>query len=255
MNIRKPQTFSEKLQWMKSRGDIVLKTRLADKFDVRGWIEERIGAQYLVDLLPLGRNGEMWVTDADNIDFGRLPNEFVLKLTKGSGYNIICRDKGALDIEATRRKLKGWLKVDNYYLSREPQYKGQNKVICERMLEFNITDYKFFCFDGVPHMFKIDVDRFTDHHANWYDIDWNLLDLSEGCCPRDPEAVVERPAQWDEMVDVARRLSEGFPFVRVDLYVHDGRVYFGEMTFFPSGGYSLWDPHEWDVRMGRLIKL
>lgn len=109
----------------------------------------------------------------------------MLKLTKGSGYNIVCPDKSKLNFITTRRQLSEWLKVENYYLSREPQYTGQNKIICEKFLKFNIEDYKFFCFNGVPKFLKVDFGRFTDHHANYYDLDWNLLNIDERCCPKD----------------------------------------------------------------------
>lgn len=140
-------------------------------------------------------------------------------------------------------------------MSREPQYRGRNRIYCEQMLEYNITDYKFFCFSGEPFMLKIDVDRFTGHRANYYDLSGNLLDVDERCYPRNPDINVQLPAQFDEMLGIVRRLADGFPFVRVDLYVHNGKVYFGEMTFHPSGGYSLIEPFEWERKLGDMINL
>lgn len=259
MDIRNPRTFSEKLQWLKTHGDIALKTRLADKYDVRQWVADRIGSRYLVDLVPLYTDAAgkpvYTCSDPDKIDFETLPQRFVMKLTKGSGYNLICPDKSALDVESARSRLGGWLAVDNYYLSREPHYRGRNRIMCERMLEYNIRDYKIFCFDGQPRYFKIDADRLGHHHANYYDLDWNLMDLDERTCPRNPSMKAERIPQFEEMLDIARRLSKGFPFVRVDLYLHADKVYFGEMTFIPAGGYAPLMPESYERRLGDMIDL
>lgn len=154
-----------------------------------------------------------------------------------------------------RQQVSQWLKVENYYLSREPQYIGQNRIICEKLLEYNITDYKFFCFGGEPFMFKIDVGRFTDHRANYYDMEGRLLDLVEKSYPQDQSVTFRLPPEFDEMVDLARKLSEGWPFVRVDLYIHANKVYFGEMTFHPAGGYVPITPREWEYRLGEMIHL
>lgn len=255
MNIKEPRTFSEKLQWLKSHGDIQLKSRLADKYDVRDWVVGRIGDDHLAHILPLNKNGDLYVTDVDKIDWESLPEQFALKLTKGSGYNIICKNKSLLDKERTLRKLKEWLKVENYYLSREPQYKGQNKIICEQLLEYNIRDYKFFCFDGEPKFLKVDVDRFGDHHANYYDMDWNLLELNEILCSRNPNIIIEKPQQFDKMLSIVRKLAAGFKFVRVDLYEHAGQIFFGEMTFIPAGGYTPLLPREWEYKIGDTLQL
>lgn len=255
MNIKNPRTFNEKLQWLKSHGDIELKTRLADKYDVRDWVSEKIGQEYLVKLLPLNKEGDVYVTDAGKIEWDLLPQGFALKLSKGSGYNIICKDKNALDKQSVMGKIGRWLKINNYYLSREPQYKGKNKIICEELLEYNIRDYKFFCFNGEPQYLKIDVDRFGNHNANYYSCNWELLELDEVGCTRNPDIKINRPEKFDEMVNVARKLSEEFPFVRVDLYEHGGRIYFGEMTFCPAGGYAPYRPYEWERKLGDMIEL
>ena len=255
MDIAHPKTFNEKLQWLKTHGDIALKSKLADKFDVRGYVSERVGERYLVELLPLNTKGDLTVNKCENIEWEILPDQFALKLTKGSGFNIICKNKRELDKEAILKTMKKWLGINNYYLSREPQYKGDNKIIAERLLEYNIKDYKFFCFGGEPFMFKVDVNRFRGHRANYYDLNWNMLDINEGGCPNDINAEIPRPKEFDEMVYVARALAKGWSFVRVDLYVHDGRVFFGEMTFHPAGGYAPLTPEKWGLQLGELIKL
>lgn len=255
MDIKKPKKFSEKLQWLKTNGDISLKSKLADKFLVRDFVRQRIGDQYLISLHPLNKKGEFCINNVESIDWDVLPDKFALKLTKGSGYNIICNDKKALDIDKIQSKLKKWLNINNYYLSREPQYIGKNGLICEVLLEYNIKDYKFFCFNGVPKFLKVDFDRVSSHHANYYDLSWNLLDLNELCCPRNPNVLIPKPLKLEEMISLVSKLAQGFPFVRVDLYIHKERVYFGEMTFHPSGGYTLWEPKEWEDKIGQLLSL
>ncbi|MBD5356202.1 MAG: hypothetical protein HDR88_04245 [Bacteroides sp.] len=253
MNIKQPKTFSEKLQWLKKNGPRELKTRLADKYEVREWVKEKIGKEYLVDLLPLSKDGEKAITKIEDIDFDQLPNEFVLKLTKGSGFNIICNNKDKLDITKTKKTLADWLKINNYYLSREPQYKGENKIICEKMLEYNITDYKFFCFNGQPTFVELYIDRFGCHRKVFYDMDWQKVGFTTANDSMEGTAI--KPKEFDEMVSVAKELSKGWTFVRVDLYVHDGKVYFGEMTFHPAGGYTPITPREWEYKLGEKILL
>lgn len=255
MNINKPRTFSEKLQWLKTHGDIELKTRLADKYDVRDFVKERIGDNHLVELLPLNKKGDLSITDINDLDWDLLPDQFALKLTKGSGFNIICVDKSKLNRNKVLMQLDKWLAINNYYLSREPQYKGKNKIIAEKLLEYDIKDYKFFCFDGEPFMLKVDVNRFSGHRANYYDLDWNLLEINEGGCPRDPSSNILQPKEFEEMVNLTRILAKGWPFVRIDLYVHEGKVFFGEMTFHPAGGYTPITPREWDYKLGNMIKI
>lgn len=253
MDINNPRTFNEKLQWLKLHDEVELKSKLADKYDVRDWVASTIGEEHLIDLHPLNKDGDLYVTDASRIDWNILPDEFALKLTKGSGYNIICRNKNEIDGHRTIRQIKDWLKVENYYLSRERQYIGPNKVICEKLLKYNIKDYKFFCFNGEPKFLKVDFDRFNNHRANFYNINWEFLDIDEMCCRRDPNVHIEKPENFEEMVEIARKLSKDFYFVRVDLYQHENQIYFGEMTFFPGGGYNPYEPWEWQSRIGDML--
>lgn len=253
MNINKPRTFSEKLQWLKTHGDIELKTRLADKYDVRGFVKERIGDNHLVELLPLNKKGDLSITDINDLDWDLLPDQFALKLTKGSGFNIICGDKSKLNRSKVLMQLDKWLAVNNYYLSREPQYKGENKIVAERLLKYNITDYKFFCFDGIPTFVELYIDRLGNHRKVFYDMNWKKAGFTTAGDSMDGEA--EMPEVFPEMVEIARKLSKGFPFVRVDLYENEGKVYFGEMTFHPAGGYTPITPREWDYKLGNMIKI
>ena len=246
MNTKNPRTFSEKINWLKTHPVVPNEVELADKYEVREFIRQTIGEQYLVPILGVWDN-------ADDINFEQLPKQFVLKLTKGSGYNLICNDKSTLDILATKKMLSKWLRVNCYYFSREPQYKGKSKLMAEEMLEYNITDYKFFCFQGEPKYVELYIDRFGDHKKVFYDMDWNVAGFTTANDVA--KASVERPKEFEEMKDIARKLCKGISFVRVDLYVHGGCVYFGEMTFHPAGGYTPITPREWEYKLGDLIKI
>ena len=246
MNTKKPRTFSEKLNWLKTHPVVTNEAELADKYDVRDFIKRTIGEQYLVPILGVWDN-------ADDIDFDKLPNQFVLKLTKGSGYNLICNNKAKLNIKQTRKMLSDWLKVNCYYFSREPQYRGKSKLVAEEMLEYNITDYKFFCFNGEPKFVELYIDRFGDHKKLFCYMDWHVAGFTTA---NDVAKVtVKQPKEFAEMKEVAKKLCKGMAFVRVDLYVHGGNVYFGEMTFHPAGGYTPITPREWEYKLGDMIKI
>lgn len=244
LNAKHPKTFSEKLLWLKKHPVVPNEAELADKFEVRKFIKNTIGEDYLVPLLGV------W-DDASCINFDELPQQFVIKLTKGSGYNLICNNKDELDYSKTQKMLKDWLKVNCYFFSREPQYKGKNKLIAEKMLEYNITDYKFFCFNGVPKYVELYIDRLGNHKKVFYDMNWQIAGFTTA---NDVEKIsVDRPVEFEEMRRVAQVLSKGMAFVRVDLYIHDKKVYFGELTFHPAGGYTPITPREWEYKLGELI--
>lgn len=244
LNLKNPQTLNEKILYLSLKTDTTLWTRCADKYAVRGYVEEKGLKDILIPLIGV------WDNVAD-IDFDKLPNEFVLKLTKGSGYNLICNDKSKLNLKQTRKMLRSWLNVNCYYFSREPQYKGKSKLVAEKMLEYNIMDYKFFCFHGKPMYVELYIDRFGNHKKLFYDMDWNIAgfttanDVVKGS--------LEKPKEFEEMKDVALKLCKGMAFVRVDLYLHNGRIYFGEMTFCPAGGYTPITPREWEYKLGGMI--
>lgn len=246
LNIKHPHTFSEKLQYLKSHPVSPDEILLADKYEVRDFVRERLGDDYLIPLLGVYDN-------VDTIDWNLLPKSFVLKLTKGSGYNLICPDKERLDRNQVLRNLKKWMNVNPYYMSRELQYKGKPKIVCEKLLEYNITDYKFFCFSGEPLYVEVYMDRFGSHKKLFYDMQWKKMPFTTAndVCSLD----VEKPEKFDEMFNVAKVLSSGLAFVRVDLYMSNSHVYFGEMTFHPAGGYTPITPREWDFKLGDLIKL
>ena len=254
-DLKHPTTYNEKLQWLKLHDRQPLYTQLVDKYEVRRFVEERIGGEYLVPLA-----GGPW-NSFDEIDFDALPERFVLKCTHDSGGLVICRDKRTLDREKARRRISQSLQQNFYYHNREWPYKDvQPRIIAEAYMEDASTnelrDYKFFCFDGEPRMLFVASDRQTageETKFDFFDMDYNHLDLRNG----HPNAAVppEKPAQFGLMRELAQKLSQGIPHVRVDLYEVNGRVYFGEMTFYHWSGMVPFDPPEWDRKLGSWIGL
>ena len=254
-DLKNPTTYNEKLQWLKLHDRQPLYTQLVDKYAVRRFVAERIGGE---NLLPLV--GGPW-DSFDEIDFDALPERFVLKCTHDSGGLLICRDKRALDREKARRRIAQSLGQNFYYHNREWPYKDvRPRIIAEAYMEdastSELRDYKFFCFGGEPKMLFVASDRQTageETKFDFFDMDYNHLDLRNG----HPNAAVppEKPAQFGLMRELAQKLSQGIPHVRVDLYEVNGRVYFGEMTFYHWSGMVPFDPPEWDERLGSWIRL
>lgn len=247
LDINNPKRFNEKIHWLKIHPQVSDGDVLADKYRVREFIKNTIGEKYLVPLLGVWDN-------ADDVDFDKLPNKFALKANHGSGWNIICKDKSKLDINKARKKMRYWMKHDQYPVSREWQYKKTpHKIICEQFLEYNILDYKFFCFNGNPRFIQVDVNRFTNHRRAFFTTNWEpaLFSISY----QKPEIMPERPAQLEEMVYIAKKLSQNKAFIRVDLYVHDNNVFFGEITLHPGGGAEPFIPDEYDYKLGEMLKL
>ena len=250
-----PQTFSEKIQWLKIYGRTRLNTVMSDKYAVKQYITERIGGQYVIPLLGV------WDRPED-IDFAKLPEHFVIKCNHNSGTGMyVCRDKSKLDEAAVRKGLKRGLKEDYYVRSREYAYKGiPRKIIAEEYVEdaetHELRDYKFFCFNGVPKALFIASGRLQGEEAvtfDFFDMDYNHLPFTNG----HPNAKVcpQKPKCFEEMKRLAALLSQGLPHVRVDFYEANGKVYFGEFTFSHWGGLKPFDPEEWDYTFGSWIEL
>ena len=254
LHLDNPQTFNEKIQWMKLYDSTPLKTRLADKYLVRDWVKEKIGEEYLIPLLGVWEN-------FDDIDFDKLPNQFVLKANHGSGWNIIVKDKNEFDKKEAKSKFDEWLHTNFAYQSGfELQYKDiKPLIIAEKYLateENDLQDYKFLCFSGEVKYIWVDKDRYTNHKRNLFDPNWNLLPekISEGYvyenwfpCPK--------PKNLDKMLEFAKLLSKGMNFVRVDFYEHDNNLYFGEMTFTSASGLHIFSPKDFNLQLGELIQL
>ncbi len=251
---KNPQTFTEKIQWLKLYNRKPEYTTMVDKFAVKDHVADVIGCEYIIPTLGV------WNTPTE-IDFDALPDKFVLKTTHGGGGGgvVICRDKATFDVVAARSKLRNSLKSDIYKYYREWPYKNvPRRIIAEKFIDVpdkaDLTDYKFFCFNGEPRFLKVDFDRFVDHHANYYDLEWNLLPFGEAEIPPVESHVEHCPPNFDKMITIARKLSKGHPFLRVDLYNVAGRIFFGELTFYPASGLGAFSPCKYDFEIGnRLI--
>ena len=248
------RTYTEKMQWIKLYDNTPIKTRLADKFLVREWIAEKIGADYLIPLLGVWDN-------FDEINFDNLPNQFVLKCNHGSGMNIICRDKKDFDIESAREKINAWLAIDYGTLSVEPHYNNiPKKIIAEKFMtdneNFDLIDYKFLCFDGEVKYLYCATDRTTDLRYNYFDMDFSPTNFYSTAHPNsdNPEKIT-KPRNFELMKKLAAELCKDFIHVRVDFYDIAGKIYFGEMTFLPSGGNGFFKPEEANKYLGSLMKL
>lgn len=251
-NLRHPKSFNEKLQWMKIHDHNPLFSLYADKYRVREHIVDTIGEKYLIPMIGV-------YDKAEDIDFDALPNQFVLKCNHGAGCNVICKDKSELDREEVLHKLNGWMAKDFSHYKREYHYASiERKIICEQFMldkeSGELRDYKFFCIGGEIQMIQVDMGRFSRHTRNIYDRDWNLLDV-EISFPRDTSCVVESPKELEEMKRIAETLSKEFLQVRVDLYVINHQVYFGELTFFSGAGFSKYNPRQFEFDLGSKLHL
>ncbi len=247
LKLSSPQTFNEKLNYLKLLPLNHTYSILADKFLVRDYVKKTIGEKYLIPLLGVYEY-------AQQINFDSLPDSFILKTNHGSGWNIICREKSTLDKKKAIKLLKRWLSFNAYYLSREKQYKNiKPLVICEQLLEYELYDYKFFCFNGRPEFLQIDIDRFSNHRRAFFDMEWRKLPFSIRY--KISEKNIPKPIQLQEMISVATMLSKGIIFCRVDMYVHRNQIYFGEMTFIPGGGNEPFSPPEYDKVVGNYLSI
>lgn len=253
IDLENPQTFNEKLQWLKLYDRRPEYTMMVDKYRVRDYIAKTIGSQYLIPLIGV------W-DDPDDIDFDTLPDQFVLKCNHNSGKGMcICKDKSKLDIKKVKRGLRKGLK-ENYYLhGREWPYKDvPRKIICEKYMTdesgIELKDYKVFNFNGVPKIIEVDYDRFKGHKRNLYDVDWNYIQAAIEF-PTEPSHKIERPASLKTMLELAEKLSSGIPHVRTDFYSIDDRIYFGEITFYHGSGYEKFTPESLGYKLGSWISL
>ena len=256
LNLQNPQTFNEKLQWLKLYNRKPEYMRWVDKYKVRDYIADKLGEEYLIPLLGV------W-DDPDEIDFDVLPEQFVLKCNHNSGVGMcICKDKSKLDVSKVRRELKKGLKQDFYLSGREWPYKHvPRKIIAEQYMTDSekidsLTDYKFFCFNGVADCVMVCLDRnLGDTKFFFFDKEWNLKRLNIRGKNAPKGFSIPRPACMDKMFEIAEELSRGIPFARIDLYECQGRIYFGEITFFPDSGFDANLLPETDSYFGSLIDL
>lgn len=252
LDLSNPRGYNAKLQWLKLYDRRDCYTMMSDKYLVREYVKKKIGEEYLIPLLGV------W-DSAEEIDYSSLPNQFVLKCNHDSGSVVICRDKSKLDVEKTNKKLNRHLKKDYYWMSREYNYKKiKRKIVAEQLMtdgdSTELTDYKFFCFNGKPMFIQVDMDRFTDHIRNFYSPEWKFIDVRYGC-KNDKKRNISKPRQLSEMLELAHKLSKGYPHIRVDFYVSNGHIYFGELTFHHGGGVMKIAPKRYDYVWGDYLEL
>lgn len=251
-DLDNPVLFSEKLQWYKINHRDPLMERVANKYTVRGYLEEVGYGHLLNDIYGI-------YTDVDDIDFDKLPDQFVIKGTHGSGFNIIVKDKSMLNRRQARLMMKSWLRQHIAWSGREWVYeKMPRHIIVEKYLEDEtgeLRDYKFYCFNGKPAFMQLEVGRATDHNTrNFYDMDWKLMPFGKSL-PHNPDLNVPVPVMFDEMKKIAEDLCQPFQYVRVDLYQVGGKIYFGELTFYPAGGAPDFIPSHYDAEVGKMWTL
>jgi len=252
LNLECPESYNEKLQWLKLYDRNPMYSKLVDKYTVRNYVSKKIGDEYLIPLIAV-------YDSVEEIEWESLPRQFVLKCTHGSGSNIICKDKNELNIKEVKKKLNNWMKKNWYWFGREWVYKNvKPRIICEKYMVdesgTELKDYKFFCFNGQTKLIQVDFGRFTNHKRNLYDTNWHLLDLSIKF-PNDLQRDIEAPAKLKEMLSLASKLSSNFPHVRVDFYNVRGRIFFGEITFVHGSGFEKFTPPSYDKILGNWINL
>ena len=250
LNIQNPQTYADKLAWLKTHNKDSRLTDLVDKYTVRKYVADVVGEEYLIPMIGI-------FDSVDYIPWDELPDKYVLKCTHDSASVVIHTQELGFDKAGAIASLKRHMKSNLYWYSREYPYKNVvPRIICEEYLDDGgkpPADYKVMCFNGKPHYIVLDMDRFGDHRRDIYDVNWNKLDITTD--HEQGKGIAEKPKTLETILRLAERLSTGFPHVRVDFYTVQGKVFFGEMTFFPWGGPIWFKPDEWNYTLGDLIEI
>lgn len=255
LNIDNPTSLNEKLQWMKFNYRFPLQSIVSDKLLVRDYVKDKIGEEYLIPLLG------SW-EKYDDIDFSQLPEQFVLKCNHDSGGLVVCTNKEEINYVKSKGKIEKSLKSNFFYIGREYQYKNiKPMILCEEFISDAgkiPMDYKIYCFNGVPDVTLVCKDRFSKntHRASYlyYDQEWNFVPLNKGDDTiLDPK--IEKPKNFEKMLEIAKKLSEDFVFARIDLYNIKGKIYFGEITLSPNSGFDADIKYETDIMFGQKLDI
>lgn len=256
MDFNNPFTFTQKIQWLKLYNNSPICTKMVDKYEVREIIKEKIGEEYLIPLYGVWNN-------FDEIEFDKLPNEFVLKTTHDSGTVIICKDKLNLDFNNAKIIINKSLRRNYFWKVREYPYRYvKPRIIAEKYMKNNdnsdLSDYKFFCFNGIPKLLFFASDRFNNYNEpakfDYYDMDMNHLPFrSKG--HKNSILPLSYVKSFETMKQISMKLSQGFPHLRVDLYLINNKIYFGELTFHHDSGLVSFIPNKWDKILGDMIIL
>lgn len=254
-----PQTYNQKLQWIKLYDHNPMYIFMVDKYEAKKYVAKLIGEEYIIPTLGVWNN-------FDEINFDNLPDQFVLKCTHDSGGVVIIRDKSAINRKEIKRKIEKSLKRNFYYYGREWPYKDvKPRIIAEKYMvdttaindndQCNnvLKDYKIYTFNGKAKMCMINTDRGIDTRADYFDRDFNWLDFFWGYNHADTKP--QKPVQYERMFELAETLAQGTTELRVDFYVVNNKIYFGELTFFDGSGFDPIVPEEWDIKIGSWLKL
>lgn len=253
LDLKNPKTFNEKLQWIKLYDQNLEYCKMVDKYNVRSYVKDKLGEQYLIPCLGVWDNSE-------KINFSKLPDEFVLKCTHDSGSVIICKNKKKLDVEKTKKILKKHLKKGSFYYGREWPYKNlKPRIIAEKLMtDFesgDLFDYKIHCFNGEPKVILVCSERHKSGlKEDWFTTNWEHLPIRRPTHCNNINTP-KKPLCLNKMLELAKTLAKDIPFSRIDFYFAGGKIYFGEITFFPASGYTAFIPDEYDRIMGDWIKL
>ncbi len=254
LNLKNPSAFSEKLQWLKLNDRKDIYTTMVDKYEVKKYVSDIIGDEYIIPTIGIYNSFE-------EIDFDKLPNRFVMKCTHDSGGLVICKDKSNINMSEARKKINNCLKRNYYYGGREWPYKNvEPKIIIEEYMEDNnnisMRDYKFFCFDGKPKMMYISegLENHSTASMSFFDMNFKLSE-----CKRKDYKLLNylpnKPKTFEKMKKLSAILSKGIPHVRVDWYEINGRLYFGELTFYTCSGFIMFEDEKWDKMIGDWITI
>ena len=253
LKLKNPQTFNEKLQWLKLYDKNPIYCIMVDKYESKKFFLNKIGEKYIIPTIGVF---EKW----EEIDFTALPNKFVIKTTHDSGGVVICKDKSKFNYDEARRKIQKSIYTNYFYHNREWPYKGiKPRIIIEKYLDAlgsdELVEYKIFCFSGIPKFFLVckGAAHKEGRTNDFYDLNFNHIPVT--VTNPNAESLIERPVEYNELIEIAKKISQGIPQLRVDTYVVNGKIYIGETTFFHEGGYCKFNPSEYDIEFGKLIVL
>lgn len=252
LNLENPKRFTEKMQWLKLYYRTNLMIKLADKYEVRSYVEANCGDKILIPMVGVFNSFE-------ELPFQDLPHKFILKSTHGSGWNIICSDKTNFDYKYAKKCFNIWQNMNIYYTGRSWEYKHvPPRIICEEFISSSNTigldDYKIHCFNGKPYYTQYISDRYSGKpQESFYNTDWELEEFTLTYPQHDTP--VSKPPKYDKMLEIAEQLSKDMPYARVDLYDCDGQIYFGEITLHPANGMDNFTPMKYDEVLGSHLTL
>lgn len=252
LNLKEPKTFNEKLQWLKLYDRKPEYTKMVDKYEAKKYVADIIGEEYIIPTLGVWDKFE-------DIDFTKLPNQFVLKPTHASGNVFICKNKDEIDYKKLKKTVQKWLKRNYYLVHREWPYKNvKPRIIAEQYMVdesgTELKDYKIFNFNGIPQFIQVDFNRFKGHQRKLYSTDWKELDFNL-VYSINKNVKISKPEKLKEILKLAKKLSINHSFIRTDFYVINDKIYFGELTFFPEAGFGKFIPEEWDEKLGNILEL